>query len=458
MKVSNFDVNNEYSSTDEGVEVEFIKIDKNITHSLDTSSIPWEGLNTDFIKNFAVSWEGYIKIEDDQYINFELCTTGGRAYIYIDNTLVLSSYTTACNSGYLHKVPGYYSIRIAYSAGSGGREFRIKYSNDKYDFTKMYRYVPNSKLEYTYNQATYITGASITSNSPILTSGVSVKSYEAITTLPSGLSVDETSGLITGKATTKQDRTAYQIQATLSDDTKVTTTIYIIINGIYYIIIIIIEMVKPQGIFLTDTSSSSTEKLTTLTMSLGKRYVYSIGVETGTVISFIIDNPPKGCEYDTSFSLICIPSEEGEYNFTIKAVAPDDSLTPELIKANTTTLCTDGKKYHTYSFYHTESSFQFLSYSITDVATGNELVPTANIRVSIGFTYKEFDEKQTYGGACQLPGEVSISTKTSYTLNENTTMKVYVDGLVVMDWKFKGEYMKTYSTQINTSIYYYYYY
>lgn len=233
MKANNFFIDNEYSSTDEDVEIEFIRIDKDITFNSDTSSTYWEGLNTDFIKNYAVSWVGYIKIETTASLNFLLCTTGGRGWLYIDNTLQGESYESGgCSSGYIYKQPGYYSIRISYSAGSEGREFRIESQDPQYDFTSMFRYVPNSKFEYTYNQATYMTGTSISGNSPILTSGISVKSYEAITTLPSGLSVDPTSGLITGKPTVKQDRKAYQIQATLSDDTKITTTIYIVVNGI----------------------------------------------------------------------------------------------------------------------------------------------------------------------------------------------------------------------------------
>jgi hypothetical protein len=90
--------------------------------------------------------------------------------------------------------------------------------------------VPPSSLTYSTNPATYTVGQTITNNTPT-SSGGPVVSYAVSPSLPSGLSLNTSTGVISGTPTVISATTAYTVTATNSGGST-TATLSITVNDV----------------------------------------------------------------------------------------------------------------------------------------------------------------------------------------------------------------------------------
>ena len=93
----------------------------------------------------------------------------------------------------------------------------------------------SGSLTYTYSNPTYHLGVAITSNSPVL-NGTTFSSYSVSPSLPTGLSLNTSTGVITGTPTSSQSATTYTISASTGSGSytgNVTITISNALLGIF---------------------------------------------------------------------------------------------------------------------------------------------------------------------------------------------------------------------------------
>ncbi len=81
--------------------------------------------------------------------------------------------------------------------------------------------LPPMDLTYSENPATYLVGIPITPNVPSV-SGGEVESFVVVPALPAGLTLDPTSGLITGTLTAASERASYSVTASNSGGSAAT--------------------------------------------------------------------------------------------------------------------------------------------------------------------------------------------------------------------------------------------
>lgn len=95
-----------------------------------------------------------------------------------------------------------YTITASNIVGSTTKQISIAVANS-----------PPASLSYVYLTTRYTVGASITANTPIVTGGGQVTSYSVTPALPAGLSLDTTTGHITGRPTTMTAAASYTVTA-----------------------------------------------------------------------------------------------------------------------------------------------------------------------------------------------------------------------------------------------------
>lgn len=198
----------------------------------DVNAFTTVGLSSTFSQNFVVIWEGYLTMPQEGTYSFSTtCLDSCRMELSLTSgaTFTLNNYNTKKTvtgevGETLSNTPTYIKIYFikgvsqeAYRAG----DFRLEYtgispaSPRRAVTSNMLQYSPSQTIYYTYSTATYLTDRAIITNNLIKTdNSVSFTSYSVDPELPTGLSIDRSTGAITGTPTTASSEYKYIVTAT----------------------------------------------------------------------------------------------------------------------------------------------------------------------------------------------------------------------------------------------------
>lgn len=297
MKPDDFDTDcyTGYEEYDDNANLQIIRIDKNINHENVTTDVPWSGLSSDFSTKYAVKWVGYLFIEKG-FTGFELsCKDYAAIYIYYNPFVsypeVHDYDTMEFDFGFVLLEKGLYPVSIYYTKykGGSGLNVKIKFENEEeyVDINPYLVYVPNGNFEYVYNTAVYTINEDIQSNNPILfIQDKTVVKYTSEPNLPSGLSIDEKSGIISGNPNDVQDKKEYKITVEFDDKSTLDVLIYIKVN----------EDSTPTGFHFIDVKSG--EELKSLDFIIGGYYDLLVSQINGVVIDLDVNNLPSDFTFD----------------------------------------------------------------------------------------------------------------------------------------------------------------
>ena len=202
---------------------------------------------------------------------------------------------------------------------SGAREYTVTAANSGGSTTAVVRITVNdvapSALSYAMNPAVYTVGVATTDNEPSSTGGA-VASYAIAPSLPSGLSFDPVSGVISGTPGVSSAATDYTVTATNSGGST-TVTLQITVNTVTDVAPAELSYATNPAVYtvgeaITDNEPSSTG---------------------GAVVSYAIaPSLPAGLSFDTGTGVISgTPSEPSEArDYTVTATNSGGSATVTL--------------------------------------------------------------------------------------------------------------------------------
>lgn len=335
MKTKSFDRTCEtpYDTSMSDTTTEVVKIEENPNHEMSEKQILWTGLGKDFYQDFAVYWEGYIRIakpSDAGEYEFQL-TSSDASWLYIDNQLVVDNrgcHNFTSEQGQFTLNDDSYNLKIMYVQQNGPSGITLEYrkkGGNKFELipNSLFLYVPNNAIfEYETPIATYTVGEIIEPNLvKKYNTEMKFKSFVSDIDLPKGLSISN-DGTITGipeKDASGIYKQKYNIIATADDDSKYTSTIYITIQG----------TLKVSGVYFINIKTG--EKSTELRMTLGLKHQYLLGTENGLPVSFSFESLPPGFTYDNSiFTLTALPRSIANglsLKITVKGATDNDVIT-----------------------------------------------------------------------------------------------------------------------------------
>lgn len=180
----------------------------------------WSGFPSDFTSYFYVEYEGYLKMETIGNWQFRLTCDDGCKLIGADEQEIISNWGCAYRSveaTFPVSKNGYYYFRIEYQQVTYGKalQFEWKAPNSYWEIVpanRMY-YVPTGVLSYNNERTHYYKGSAIEENIPILFSVSNLNGFTSFPSLPSGLTLNQQNGRITGSPMATQIATSYTITA-----------------------------------------------------------------------------------------------------------------------------------------------------------------------------------------------------------------------------------------------------
>lgn len=198
------------------------KIDAQINNP-QTSSGVWDGLSADMSTFFYVQWEGYLHFTEIGNWKLRVTCDDGCRVFGIEETLLIDDIT--CHSTMTPKeasiavsASGYYYYKIQYKQVTGNKAMILEWQSP----TGQYEVVPADKmfhlapgmLSYDYERAHYFQSVEIPVNNPHLFSVASCNNYQITPALPSGLTLNQVSGIISGSPASEQQLTQYTVSCT----------------------------------------------------------------------------------------------------------------------------------------------------------------------------------------------------------------------------------------------------
>lgn len=427
----------------EGNTLRFERIEVDGLNFDETVSV-WKGLSGEFQNSYIAYWSGYLYVQETATFSFTLtCEDWCRLHIYNTGTyytaqgcgIVTKDVQITINQGFQFFGVSYgktnsgrtKSFSISWSQDTGNFQFDKKILDNNYLFHK-----PESYLEYTYKKARYISNVDIQRNSPLFISAdsSSYKSFTIKPALPSGLSIDPTTGDIYGKSTLfSVANTIYTITATSSTGLEpLTTKIEFSVEPRYV----------PSDLVYPDITGQIGQQL----------YIMSNGVKVTSIIPSIVNGVsifyqlesdlPKGLSFDPSTGGISgTPLEIFNGKVTVSASNPSGSIQVD-VNINIVG-CSDGKV------------FQKIDYTI---GSGDVSVVLASEN---GLKYYEkqapLNPFRSYSYiACAIAGVNILNFTTGSSSLFGGSYVISVDGSVVKAGFYEGKGNTRYSFQYNNLI------
>lgn len=341
LKVDNFDDECKlpYFFNDNDVYIEIIRREKSVNYEYNKDVNVWKGLSENFANNYAVNWNGYIKIDKQGIYHFKLSGFGAM-WFYINDHLLYNS--PGCNKwseNIFSKslTVGYNEIKIIYLKSRGGSGIKLLWKtpdNEEYSDLDNFLFTPfTGDLEYIYPLSVYYIGKEIIENE-IVTPDPSyiIKSAEIEPELPSGLYFNTTTGKISGTpiCCLMIDKEKYSITINLEDDIILKSTITLEI----------VENIFPEGFYLSDIKSG--ERIDNNNITLGEIYYLEIKCVTGNPIKFVINDLPYGWKYDELLGRIIAVMNNSFDTLSVTAISFDDLRYTELIHFSFFQTCPTG--------------------------------------------------------------------------------------------------------------------
>lgn len=249
------------------VELKVVRVDDQINYPTSLPGV-WEGLPTDFTSQYYAEWEGYLHFTEMGNWKLRLgCSQMCRLWT-IEDTLQIDLWTSTgtnyCMSSFTTKeatLPissiGYYYVKIRYAVNTGtkGIVFEWQAPTGNWEIVpadKIFHVAP-SLLSYEYEQSHYFKDVEISENNPRLFQLTSCNNYRITPSLPQGLSMQSTTGIISGTPVNEQAETIYTITCT-SNQGDVSTTI---LFDVFY-------SLPPSGLSLVQNGATVGNNLITL--------------------------------------------------------------------------------------------------------------------------------------------------------------------------------------------------
>lgn len=220
------------------VELKVVRVDAQINYPTSLPGV-WEGLPTDFTAQYYAEWEGYLHFTEIGNWKLRLgCNQMCRLWTIEDTLQIdlwkntgtnycMSTFTTAEKVLPISSI-GYYYIKIRYAVNNlaKGIVFEWQAPTGNWEIVpadKIFHVAP-SLLSYENEQSHYFKDVEITQNNPRLFHITSCNNYRITPALPQGLTLQPTTGIISGTPVNEQLQTIYTVTCT-SNEGQVSTTI-----------------------------------------------------------------------------------------------------------------------------------------------------------------------------------------------------------------------------------------
>ncbi|KAK8791088.1 hypothetical protein WA158_005719 [Blastocystis sp. Blastoise] len=190
----------------------------------DDDSHSWSGLDERFLDYFTAIFTGYIRIFTDATYTFSIVSDDG-SILYIDNTIVVNNDGCSRN-GPLSKsntaslTAGIHLVHVLYMQHGGtAPQLSIKYKSTTASIAEtiidstIMTYAGRGPSFLAYKDIMGAMNSRIPNRYPTIGSGI-VTSYTITPTLPNGLTIDPTTGVIAGIPTVSSASTSYTVTAT----------------------------------------------------------------------------------------------------------------------------------------------------------------------------------------------------------------------------------------------------
>lgn len=223
----------------------FKRVESSGIQFADTTAV-WNGLSAEFQNSFIAYWSGYLYVPETADFTFTMtCEDWCRLHIgnednYYSNTgcgKTTRTITLSLNGGFM-----FFSISFGKTVSGRSKSMSISWSQDTGNmrFTKQlltndYLYhKPDSYLSYTYSKAIYVSGADIPPNNPIfIESRVTYNSFTVSPQLPAGISINERTGVISGRPTVYSAASASYIITAAGSSQSLSATITLSVEPRY---------------------------------------------------------------------------------------------------------------------------------------------------------------------------------------------------------------------------------
>lgn len=266
------------------IDIKVIKVDDVINHAAQNPVIPWTGLTNDFSTNYYVIWEGYLYHDSIGDWGLRLTCDDGCKLISLNNNELINHWgchgmTTKDITRAISSV-GYYYYKIEYqqSTGQGGMIFEWRQPGagwSEVPSDKMF-YSPPQYVSYKYEMAHYFVNVPINDNNPVFYSISSCTGFTTTPALPTGLSINTASGIISGTPSSEINLGYYTItcnSGSLQYKTTIAMDVFYVLppSGLY---------LKQNGVAVTSVTMNAFQQMTDI--------VVDSSGSSGTVTSYSI--------------------------------------------------------------------------------------------------------------------------------------------------------------------------
>ena len=312
------------------VELKVQKVDAQINYP---TSIPgvWEGLPTDFTSYYYAEWEGYLHFEEIGNWKLRLgCRQMCRLWSIEDTIQIdlwknqgtgwgggnycMTTYTTSEKVFPVSSV-GYYYMKIRYSLQSGDKGIVLEWQAPTGNWEvvpaeKIFHIAP-SMLSYEYEQSHYFKNVEIVENKPLLFHATTCSNYRVTPALPEGLSIQPTTGIISGTPSNEQIETIYTVTCT-SNEGDLTTKV---LMDVFYVL-------PPTGLTLMYNGVAIGNNLITLIPATAISMI-TVSGDTDAISYTISPALPNGLNLDAASGTISgtpvEPRAETVYSITARS-------------------------------------------------------------------------------------------------------------------------------------------
>lgn len=285
------------------VSLKSIQVDDNINHPLSASTHLWDNAPSEFTTYFYVEWDGYLKMEVTGNWKMRLTCSSSCKLFGADDQLLISHWGcheyTSVEATYPVSGNGYYYFRIEYAQNTGEKGIVFEWQSpsgvlEVVPADKIY-HAPTGVLSYKTELGHYFKNVAIIDNAPIAFSAGPFTSFSIIPSLPSGLSLHPSTGIISGIPSEEQITSYYTITATSSAGQEST----VIGFDVQYVI-------PPTGLTLTQGTTTISQGSSVSLIALITMTSITVSVPSGITINAYSIKPelPEGLSFSTQSGTI----------------------------------------------------------------------------------------------------------------------------------------------------------